>query len=208
MRYPETAGGGSAAPAESKPADKPAPESAPNKEVWTGDEWRAYCESNKFSVTDLSTRTCGAIGMKLTVLTDAQARIMLSTAAAFLYQLVKLVSGVVETVDVGHLRDIVGPELSLPAHIVRKDDTVSLKETPPAEQPPDRDGRKNPRGRKHPLVALIELAAKAAKLLDKITRGLNPNAHDIETLESRVQARADALDQRREAANNKLFTIR
>lgn len=212
MRCPDSEGGGKPATETAKPAADEYLD-IPVKDEYSADEWRKYGAEQKFHVTDLTARTIGVTPYRDNVLSASQARKMLTDACTFLHQLVALTSGVLESFTAAQIRDVVGHDIALPACIIRGDHKVSVNETPPKpEQAPDRDGRKNPRGRKHPLVALIELAAKAAKLLEKIAGGLAPESMDREPLASRKQARTAELDaryaeidQKREDSNNRLF---
>jgi hypothetical protein len=169
----------------------------------TIDEWMTYTEETgeDHYVTNLVERCPGTAANRGQPLGEARLRLILSDAAAFLHQVITLTATVLESVRPAQLREIVGSDLALPECILRGDKTVSLKETPAL----DRDGRKNPRGRKHPLVALIELAAKSAKLLEKIGAGLCPQALDREPLSSRLQNRAQEREARLEIADKRMW---
>lgn len=129
--------------------------------------------------------------------TDNAARGMAEQVAGVMYQIVSLTGAVLSTIDAKQLRQIVGAELKLPERLqicIRNtdyedsnfletpgptEDEKAVQATPPA---------KRPRGAKHPLVGLIDLAIKAGRLFDKIMRGTNPNAFNRQSLKQKEQA--------------------
>jgi hypothetical protein len=123
------------------------------------------------------------------VLSDETVRLMLADCCRFLRQLTVITTGVVATVDVGKFRQVVASELPVPRGVIREDGTRSLQDTPPAEAP-DRDHRKNPRGRKHPLITLVQTALQGVRLLMQITSGTNPGAHNEEKLSDQREREA------------------
>jgi hypothetical protein len=116
-------------------------------------------------------------------LDDDQIRVMLDDCSKFLWQLTHITSSVVETIDLGHLRKIVAAECPVPPNVIGDDGKRGG--SAPAE--PDRDHRKNPRGRKHPVITLLQMALQGVRLLLQITSGTHPNAHDKESLEEKQQ---------------------
>jgi hypothetical protein len=130
-------------------------------------------------------------------LSDSHVRGILADCTNFLRQLVRITSDVVETVGVGQVRQIVAAELPLSRQIIREDGTCSDKPTPAVEAP-DRDHRKHPRGRKHPLITLVQMALQGVRLLMQITQGTNPGAHNEETLTDQHEREAAREAERRE----------
>lgn len=120
-------------------------------------------------------------------LTDTVMRVMLMDAAIFLHQVMRLVSGVLETVPCGGLRRAAADDLPLLHGCVDEDGTtVALtpmlvedgQRTYPTRQHSEELKRK-PRegfGPRHPLMALINLAMQAARLLRQIAGYTHPMA--------------------------------
>jgi hypothetical protein len=140
-------------------------------------------------------------------LSDDYVRGMLADCCHFLRQLMYITSNVVETIGVGQVRQIVAAEMPVPARVILEDGTVSTKETP-ASAAPDRDPstgsgrdhRKNPRGRKHPLITLLQMALQSVRLIERITTGMNPNTANKESLEQKKQ-REELKEEERELKN-------
>jgi hypothetical protein len=137
---------------------------------------------------------------------------MLADCCAFLRQLVAITASVVETIGLGQVRKIVAAEIPLPSHVIREDGTMSDRPTPAPQQPdaaPDRDHRKNPRGRKHPLITLVQMALQGVRLLMQITAGTNPEAHNDESLGDAREREAakEAAKREREALREEEKTL-
>jgi hypothetical protein len=130
--------------------------------------------------TDLRMRYFGAAANGGRQLTDDHVRLYLADCCHFLRQLAVITSGVVESMGLGQVRKIVAEETPVPENVIGEDGT--MKKPEPA---PDRDHRKNPRGRKHPLVTMLQMALQGVRMLMQITCGTHPNAHNEETLEQR-----------------------
>jgi hypothetical protein len=120
-------------------------------------------------------------------------------------QLVLITSNVVETVGVGQVRKIVAAEIPVPRGVILEDGTISTKDladTPDSAKVapgvPDRDHRKNPRGRKHPLITLLQMSLQGVRLLLQITAGTNPGAHNDESLGDKREREAAKEAERRE----------
>lgn len=109
-----------------------------------------------------------------TALSDAEVAVMLADVTLFLHQVVMATGHVLETVPAGELRKIVAAECDMPTSFV---DENGIQRLAVANQP-GRDHRKEPRGRKHPLMALLNLALQAARLLRQITAGTHPKLHN------------------------------
>jgi hypothetical protein len=129
-------------------------------------------------------------------LPDDYVRGILADCTNFLRQLVRITSDVVETVSLAQVRQIVAAELALPSHIIREDGSMSNKPTQPVDAP-DRDHRKNPRGRKHPVITLLQMALSGIRLLLQITAGTNPNVQNRESL-GQKREREELKEQERE----------
>jgi hypothetical protein len=125
---------------------------------------------------------------------DKGVRAMLSDCCQFLRQLVLITSNVIETIGIGQVRKIVAAEMPIPSAVIREDGTVSEQATP--AEPERDDHRKNPRGRKHPVITLVQMALQGIRLILQITVGTNPNAHAKETLEQK-QVREQMKEQER-----------
>ena len=131
---------------------------------------------------------------------------MLGDIARFMWQIAMMTSGVLATVDVGKLREIVAADVALPAYIIDELGKITPKDRAPkpeqasdAEQAPNRDHRKNPRGRRHPLVALLILGVQASRLHTQITQGTNPEAHNVEFFGDRLTREAQVRYDREKA---------
>jgi hypothetical protein len=125
---------------------------------------------------------------------DATVRAMMADCCHFLRQLVRITSGVIESIGVGHVRQIVAAELPIPRGVIREDGTFSSKEAP------GRDHRKEPRGRRHPVITLLQMALQGIRLLLQVTAGTHPNAHNEETLEQK-KTREELREQERTFKN-------
>jgi hypothetical protein len=123
-------------------------------------------------------------------LSNDDVRAMMADVVGFLWQLTSITAGVLGTVDLGKVRKIVAAEIPIPRGTVDESGQVLLQEAATADTAPDRDHRKNPRGRKHPLLTLVQYALQAVRMLLQITQGTNPGAHDKESLEARQQREA------------------
>jgi hypothetical protein len=141
-------------------------------------------------------------------LSDAGVRSMLADCCSFLRQLVMITSNVVDTIGVGQVRKIVAAEIPVPRGAILEDGTLATK-TALQEPGPDRDHRKNPRGRKHPLITLVQMALQGVRLLMQITAGTNPEAHNDESLgDVRERAAAKEAEKReREALREEEKTL-
>jgi hypothetical protein len=117
--------------------------------------------------------------------TDDHARDMLDDISKFLLQLAHITSGVLSTIDVAAVRRIVAENAAMPGYM------------PEAEQAPDRDHRKNPRGRKHPLLTLVQFALQGVRMLLQITAAVHPNVHGKESFEQK-QMREKLKEEERE----------
>ena len=156
--------------------------------------------------TDLRTRF-GGVSQEVGILTDDIVRLMLGDCCQFLWQLAQLTSGVVETLGIGNVRQIVAAELPVPRHIIREDGTASDGAAPTLAEPDrdpssasGRDHRKNPRGRRHPVITLLQMTLQGIRLLMQISAGTNPNAHNEETLEQK-KTREELKEQERTFKN-------
>jgi hypothetical protein len=137
--------------------------------------------------------------------TDDVARNMLDEISKFLLQLAHITSGVLGTIDVSAVRKIVAENAPMPG--------VRVDRLPDEEQAPDRDPstgsgrdhRKNPRGRKHPLLTLVQFALQGVRMLLQITAAVHPNVHGKESLEEK-QAREKLKEEEREL--NKILSGR
>lgn len=121
---------------------------------------------------------------------DESALGCLDACLHFLNQLLRMTTGVLQTVDVGELRKVVAGDLPLTGSwsLALKALGVDVSTLKPATVNEPRGGvdhRKLPRGRKHPLVVLIGLAVQGVRLVDKITQGTNPGAHNKATKEEK-----------------------
>jgi hypothetical protein len=108
---------------------------------------------------------------------DNAMRNILSECSKFLLQLANITSGVLASIDVSAVRGIVAENAPMPG-------------SRPAEAAPDRDHRKNPRGRKHPLITLVQFALQGVRMLLQITAAAHPNLLGKETLEQREARKA------------------
>jgi hypothetical protein len=122
--------------------------------------------------------------------TDDAARSILEDCAKFLWQLAQITSGVIATVDVSAFRKIVADNAPMPGRPV----------TDSAQAEPERDHRKNPRGRKHPLMTLVQFALQGVRMLLQITAAVNPNVHGKESFEQK-QTRQKLKEEERELSN-------
>jgi hypothetical protein len=128
-------------------------------------------------------------------LSDADVRSILGDCCSFLRQLVAITGNVVESIGLGQVRKIVAAEISIPRGTILEDGTMAMQDV---AGEPDRDHRKNPRGRKHPLITLVQMALQGVRLLLQITSGTNPVAHDKETLTEQREREATKEAERRE----------
>jgi hypothetical protein len=124
-------------------------------------------------------------------LTDEQVRLYLSDCADFLRQIARITAAVVETIGIGQVRQIVAEEIPVAYGVIGEDGVLH-----PTEMPARSDHRKNPRGRKHPVIALLQMGLQSVRLLQKIVYGTNPNALNAETLEQK-KAREEAAEAER-----------
>ncbi|MCB9932822.1 MAG: hypothetical protein H6841_05290 [Planctomycetes bacterium] len=114
-------------------------------------------------------------------------RVMLMDAAIFLHQVMRLVSGVLETVPFGGLRRAAADDLPL-LHGCVDEDGTTVTLTPMLVKDGQRtyptrlhseELKRKPRegfGPRHPLTALINLAVQAARLLRQIAGCTHPMA--------------------------------
>ena len=106
----------------------------------------------------------------------------LDVCTKFLLLFIRMSTDVLQTIDVGSVRSLVADELPLPGQMVKalKAAGYDLGEIHPksVKQDDGRDHRKLPRGRKHPLIGLIQLVLQAVRLLDRITVKTHPAAHN------------------------------
>jgi hypothetical protein len=136
--------------------------------------------------TDLRMRVPGVADQ--VEMNDGLARLYMEQCCQFLSQIMTLTSAVIESVSVGQVRKIVAAEVAVTGSVIDLDGKVTgALETPACE----RDSRKLPRGRKHPLILLLQCGLQAARMLQKITEALNPNAHNRQTLEQKQQRERD-----------------
>jgi hypothetical protein len=128
-------------------------------------------------------------------LTDDYVRSMLTDCCHFLRQLMYITSNVIDTIGVGQVRQIVAAEMPIPGHVILEDGTISTKETPARA-----DHRKEPRGRKHPLIALLQMALQSVRLMQQISTGMHPNTANKESLEQK-KLRAELKEEERTISN-------
>jgi hypothetical protein len=109
---------------------------------------------------------------------------------------------VVESLGLGQVRRIVAEEIPVPETVIDEDGRMnpSTGSGRGAVQAPDRDHRKNPRGRKHPVITLMQMALQGVRLLLQITCGTHANAHNKETLEQK-KMREELKEQERTFQN-------
>ncbi|MCB9934072.1 MAG: hypothetical protein H6840_00125 [Planctomycetes bacterium] len=153
-----------------KPADKP-DEKPADKPVETPSEKPVPLRGPTGELPDLrlAPRYFGE-KRKGMALSDNEVATMLADVTCFLHQVVLLTGHVLETFPVGEVRKIIAAEADLPVSYIDEDG----KPRHAGKNQPGRDHRKEPRGRKHPLMALLNLAVQAARLLRQITAGTHP----------------------------------
>lgn len=127
-------------------------------------------------------------------LSDDSVRAMLADAKCLLWQIVKLTATVLHSVNAGQLRKLVAAELDLPAGTIDEFGTMATGEpkAAPEGEPVNsgRDHRKGPRGRKHPLISLVQSGLQSIRLLAQIAGGTNPSAMNRESLEQKQEREA------------------
>jgi len=125
---------------------------------------------------------------------DNGVRSMAAGIAGVMWQIVAVTGAVITTVEAQQFRNIVGPELRLPKSLCQSIEAMDADPDDYIDDPDDLAPQaeenstppaKRPRGAKHPLVQLIELAIKAARVFEKVTRGTNPNAFNARTLDQK-----------------------
>lgn len=132
--------------------------------------------------------TCQGLTACAVTITDDVMRSMLTDATILLYQVFTLTSGVLDTIRVGDVRKLVAAEMPAAAGHIQLDGTFTDKPAEPEQPAPaeeegrdpstgsGQDHRKKPRGRTHPLIALIKLAMQAVRLMKQIAGGTHPGA--------------------------------
>ena len=136
-------------------------------------------------------------------LSDGMVRQMMADVCQFLRQVVLITSNVVETVGIGQVRKILAAEVPIPRGIILEDGTLNIgaraaESDKATSEQAERDHRKNPRGRRHPLIAFLMLGVQASRLIMTITQGTNPTAHDREPVQARLDREAqDKYDRER-----------
>ena len=115
-------------------------------------------------------------------LSDAAARAYLADCCDFLRQLARITSAVVETIGVGRVREIVAAELPVCGGVIDDDGKVLT-----AEKPARADHRTEPRGRRHPVITLLQMALQGVRLLLRILEKTNPTALNELTLEQKQE---------------------
>jgi hypothetical protein len=125
---------------------------------------------------------------------DDVVRNMLDDVSKFLWQLAHITSGVLGTIDISAIRKIVAENAPMP--------DAPEGRLPDSEQGPDRDHRKNPRGRKHPLITLVQFALQGVRMLLQVTAAVHPNVHGKESLDE--QKHREALKEQQRTFNRLL----
>ena len=100
---------------------------------------------------------------------------MLSTACKLLTQVSTIVSGVLELVPAAEVRRIVAEDQATAA-------------------PEERDHRKAPRGRIHPLLVLIRIGVQAARLLKQIIGGTHPRTLNALSVAERMKREVEKAE--------------
>ena len=122
-------------------------------------------------------------------LSDDEVALMMAVASRFLLQVTQLVSAVCGTLNVGGLRGEFAEHIPVARDVF--DESGELLLAPrPAPVIERADHRTGPRGRRSPMAMLLALGVQAAKMLQRITRGTNPVAHDIEPFWERLDREA------------------
>jgi hypothetical protein len=151
---------------------------------------------------DLRTTIYGVSAFPDRLTADAM-RFMLEQACKFLGQVTHLTSCVLETVRLDDVRELFAGDIPLGPQVIRingtmRDDPAASKAPPEPGQDPStgsgQDHRKKPRGRTHPLMALLKLAAQASRLLKQIGAGLFPEAHNQLTADQKMQLETQKLE--------------
>jgi len=131
-------------------------------------------------------------------ITNDEMRFMLGTACRLLWQVAALTSGVLETVRTADVRAICADDLPLSYGCIdgdgrrAPDTSVSAAEADkPAPKRPERDHRKEPRGRVHPLLMLVRLGVQASRLLRQIGGGTHPGLQNILTVDQKLDLHSD-----------------
>lgn len=123
----------------------------------------------------------------------AAAKGALHACTRFLRQLVSLTGGVLETVDVTSMRKLVANEMPLPRGMRFALKAAGIDADVPKEpEAQHADHRKRPRASKHPLIALIQMAVQATRLIQKITAGTNPGSQNLLTKEEKAERRSSS----------------
>ena len=92
-------------------------------------------------------------------LSEAEARRMLTRAARFLEGVIDSIARVQSTIDLESMRKVIAEGMPVPDGI-----GWPKTEQPKTETPQSSNHRKRPRGRMHPLLFMMSLGVKAAKL--------------------------------------------
>ena len=111
----------------------------------------------------------------------------LDVCTRFLTQLVDAAGEVLETLDRDALRKIVAADVPL-TETMRKalkaaGVAVDQNTSSPAQ---DSSPQKRPRGSRHPLMAFFALAVQASRLVQQITKGSCPHAHNLFSREEKI----------------------
>jgi hypothetical protein len=125
-------------------------------------------------------------------ISDATAIGMLEDCMRFLWQIVRITSEVVASVDVGSYRKIAAADCAAPGTVIGADGKAFKAEPAP-------EGGSKPRGARHPLMVLVGMGTTAVRLLRQLVRGLHPGAvNELAQLDKYdeqlrlIQARGDA----------------
>lgn len=124
-----------------------------------------------------------SIRMEVEEVDDDRATACLDICTNFLTQVVRITGLMLELVDVSQLRTLFAGDLKISRNVALqlKAAGVDLDEffAPAAtDESKDPNWRKRPRGSRHPLIVLLNLAVQSVRLIQRITLGTNPDAHN------------------------------
>lgn len=161
--------------------------------------WRAHgedlLETLNFRMGGVSTLGSGPLG-------DEEVSEYLGNGVRLLNQVVVLTSFVLDTIDVEYTRKVVAQDCrpmdmrrALKALGYDPDKLLGTESGGGSKGSGEKTGdhRKGPRGGRHPLIQLITLGATSVRLINQITRGTNPHAHNLLTQQERENRRPMTL---------------
>lgn len=179
-------------------------------------------------VPDMRNRVLGLgkTGEPSKPLSDAETAIIAADSVRFLWQVVVLTSRILDSVQLGDLRQVVAAEFAMPGDVILEDGTFSrhpdaFKVEEDRNEPAAREraraaqaegepsqqskaGRK-PRGSSHPLLVLLRIAVQAARLIKQIGGGTNPTVFN--KIQREAQQTIEAIRAGQDWANGVLKGI-